>query len=274
MRYFDDLRLQQVARVVTSRNNVRPSGHFDRKIQVLGFMVRGEVILVTEEKSIPMKAPFIYWSNISSSRSLRGYWQSLRGSERENCWIVGEGDRFARMIESIAELFDHKNYHPIAPEDMIKLYQIFNRLYEAFMRLDVLEKYRLPVLMEELAAAVAQIGENRKKELSSKMSNLVLQTARKMQNDPGKIFDIERIAGESRVSKDYFRHAFQQYIGTSFHEYLLSQRYNMAVRLLRETDLAVGTVSDMCGFSAQRLFTQFFKKRSGFSPKAFREHTF
>ena len=245
----------------------------------LGLMVRGDVFLVTEKSRTLLHAPFIYWAggekDEQESKIQEGSsWQSFPGSERENCWIVGEGERFARMVKGVAEVFDNRNYHSIEESDMQKLYQIFNRLHSCFLRMDVLEKYRLPVLMEEFIAAIAMIGESRKKELSSKMASLVLQVARRMQDDPGGDFDVEKMACHYQVSKDYFRHSFQQYIGTSYHEYLLVQRYNMAIRLLRETNLNIGAISDMCGFSALRLFTQFFKKRSGISPKDFREHTF
>ena len=94
-----------------------------------------------------------------------------------------------------------------------------------------------------------------------------------MYDEPEKDFDMEMIASEAGVSKEYFRHCFREQMGISFHQYLLSQRYALAVKLLQESFLSVGEISEKCGFSAQREFTLFFRKRSGYSPAKFRKYS-
>ena len=86
------------------------------------------------------------------------------------------------------------------------------------------------------------------------------------------LLDLEQEAAKYAVSTDYLRHCFKLVNGISPYEFQLSQRYALAIRLLRETELPVGEIGDRCGFPVHRLFTQFIRKRSGFAPRELRKY--
>lgn len=264
MNYFDDLRIHSVSKCITRGNGIPGKNEF----LVIGLMLRGPAILCTPEWNKLLQTPFLYWSQGHCNGS---YWRTPPCVERENIWILGEGPRLERMVAALNEL-NHEGGYYCHLKNPKNLAEVFERLRNAWERRNNSEKYRLPLLLEELMATIGETTET--DELSSKMSRLVKKTAASMVASPEKDFDMTEIAHVAEVSSDYFRHCFQQHIGTSPYNYLLAQRYALSVRLLRETSRSISDISETCGFSEQRLFTYFFKKRSGLSPREFRKRTF
>lgn len=262
MDYFDDLEILAVSKSITNRNG------FPCEIEyyAIGIMLGGPAILCNKDGEFLLETPFLYWS----CKGTEGCWKTPPGVMRENLWMVADGLRFQRMIESLSRL-NPKAGH-IFLKDPKNLVEIFDRLRGCWERKTNSEKYRLPLLVEELMATIGETLES--EDVSGRMCTLVKKTAEEMFESPEHDFDIDKIARKAEVSSDYFRHCFQQYIGTSFHDYLLTQRYALAVRLLRETNRSIGDISETCGFSVQRLFTHFFRKRSGASPREFRKKTY
>lgn len=77
------------------------------------------------------------------------------------------------------------------------------------------------------------------------------------------IWDIAHacVCSESTVS-----HLFRQYMGKSVKKYIAELRINQAKKLLSTSDLPIGTVAQMCGFSNIGYFPTAFKKAVGLSP--------
>lgn len=263
MEYFDDLNILDVSRSVTRRNG-RPMKNNNFTI---GIMLRGPAILYCEGQSTFLQTPFLYWSHPATPLSA---WRTPPCVERENLWVNMRGPRAERMMEALNKLTNEKcGIHVLYKTE--KLCEIFERLQKCFYRNLPAEKYHLPLLMEEFMAAIGEsIVEGNS---GKKIKKHIEQIVSKMYEEPGKNFVMEEIATEAGVSTEYFRHCFQEQIGVSFHQYLLSQRYALAVKLLQESYLNIGEIAEKCGFPTLRNFTSFFKKRSGYSPLKFREYT-
>ena len=58
--------------------------------------------------------------------------------------------------------------------------------------------------------------------------------------------------------------------GNTVYGYLSGFVYNEACNLLKTTDKTIGEISDELGFKDQSAFTNFFKQKSGVSPKSYR----
>lgn len=258
MDYFDDLHIIAVSRAITKRNGT-PGVSF---ANALGLMLRGPAILRTDKGDTLIQTPFLYWSK----KGGKGCWATPYGKERENLWITGEGERFDRIVGAFSRMYPGKNH--VCIKESTELVEVFERLQKCWERKNDMEKYFLPVLVEEFVAAAARACEQENP--YGKMSSMIRKYVQEISSDPGKEYDLKKIASEVGISPDYFRHIFRQYTGNAFHEYLLKQRFALAVRLLRETNKNIGEIAELCGFSAQCLFTMFFKKRSGVSPRQFR----
>lgn len=78
------------------------------------------------------------------------------------------------------------------------------------------------------------------------------------------------IAGYVYISTSHFARAFKKHYDISPIQYLLSVRIQKSKELLEETNLKVGSIASMVGFSAQQRFNDIFKKQVGASPSEYR----
>ncbi len=72
------------------------------------------------------------------------------------------------------------------------------------------------------------------------------------------------------LSTGRFMHLFTQTMGISPKQYLLRIKFEHAVELLSNTDLAVSRIAELVGFSDVNYFSRVFKKHMGHSPTFYR----
>lgn len=82
---------------------------------------------------------------------------------------------------------------------------------------------------------------------------------------------IGQIAKIANLSNFYFIKMFKSAFGKPPHQYILGCRIELAKRLLVETLLPIGEVSQRCGFSTQSHFTNAFRRHAGAAPREFRQ---
>jgi AraC-like DNA-binding protein len=71
-------------------------------------------------------------------------------------------------------------------------------------------------------------------------------------------------------SEKYCSELFRSVMGEPFSRYLARRRTEIASDLLLTTDKSIGDIAASVGFSDQFSFSHFFKRTTGFSPRAFR----
>ena len=82
---------------------------------------------------------------------------------------------------------------------------------------------------------------------------------------------LDEVATACGISRRYLSRLFYADTHTTVADYANLLRINKAVDLLRDTDLAVSTISSRLGFSSVQYFSKLFKELTGFSPRAIRE---
>jgi LacI family transcriptional regulator len=75
-----------------------------------------------------------------------------------------------------------------------------------------------------------------------------------------------------RVSKVTFHRRFQQVVGKSPAEAIRKRKLDEVRRLLTTTDLPLGMVSDLSGFSSANVLARVFRIAEGTTPRDFRKH--
>lgn len=80
----------------------------------------------------------------------------------------------------------------------------------------------------------------------------------------------EELALSVGYSYDRFRHLFKQRYGIAPKQMVLSKRFEMAKRMLRETDEKIENIAAACGFGSVTQFNVMFKKHRGMTPNAYR----
>jgi AraC-like DNA-binding protein len=82
---------------------------------------------------------------------------------------------------------------------------------------------------------------------------------------------LEQIAERFNTSAKYLSRLFKETLGVGFHEYLTTFRIEKAKNLLTDTDLSVGQIGEMIGFTNYSTFFRLFKKYEGVNPSQYRD---
>ena len=82
---------------------------------------------------------------------------------------------------------------------------------------------------------------------------------------------ISQCAKQMHLSKFYYIKVFKSYTGQTPYDYLLGLRLQAAQKLLLETNLAVNTIAEKCGFTNSKNFIPHFKQKVGMTPSCFRK---
>lgn len=81
---------------------------------------------------------------------------------------------------------------------------------------------------------------------------------------------LEDIGREAFFSPIYCDTLFKKETGRSIIDYIIEKRIDEAKRLLLEGSVSLSTVSEMLGFHDYNYFSRVFKKRTGYTPSAYR----
>jgi AraC-like DNA-binding protein len=73
------------------------------------------------------------------------------------------------------------------------------------------------------------------------------------------------------ISYSHFRRLFRAYVGDSPHNYLLSQRMQLATKLLRDPSMQIKDIAHRLGYEDPAQFCRLFKTRVGLSATRLRD---
>jgi AraC family transcriptional regulator of arabinose operon len=83
-------------------------------------------------------------------------------------------------------------------------------------------------------------------------------------------WDTARLAAGVNLSASRFRHLFKEETGMTLAEYLRERRLERAEVLLRTTFMSIKEVMMESGLTSVSHFVQYFKRRYGMTPSAYR----
>lgn len=90
-------------------------------------------------------------------------------------------------------------------------------------------------------------------------------------NSPGQYGSVDTIAGKVCLSPSHFQRLYKEQFGVSCYEDLLSAKTKMAKYYLKNTNMTVREISDLCGYENDICFMRRFKQRTGLTPTGYRE---
>lgn len=88
--------------------------------------------------------------------------------------------------------------------------------------------------------------------------------------EPGAAWTVEALAGRAGLSRSRFSARFVALAGEGPMAYVTRWRMNVAVRLLRRSDLSVAEIGERVGYHSAPAFSRVFKRQVGRSPAALR----
>ena len=81
---------------------------------------------------------------------------------------------------------------------------------------------------------------------------------------------LDDIAHAASMSRSYVSSYFKLVTGVSPYEYLLTARVEMAIKLLRKTELSITEIAQKCGFGSLSSFNKTFRRNLGVTPREYR----
>ena len=101
----------------------------------------------------------------------------------------------------------------------------------------------------------------------SKIESAVADIA---ENYTAPFIDVSELAKKHSMSAKYFRTLFKKLYNVTPTQYIISLRLQTAVKLLNESNMSIGEIAELSGFSDLYYFSKIFKAKFGLSPKEYR----
>lgn len=130
----------------------------------------------------------------------------------------------------------------------------------------------LDALLHELLITVCRLMPQYPLSEKSESVQLVLQIQQRFEREYRGDFSLAHLADEYHMSVSYLSHLFKKVAGVSVMEYLAACRMQAAKKYLATTDMPIGEIVSVCGFSDDSNFSRSFKTRTGLTPKEFRKN--
>jgi AraC-like DNA-binding protein len=103
------------------------------------------------------------------------------------------------------------------------------------------------------------------------MDRRVKLVIEEIEADVSRPWDSTQLAAHLNLSVSRFRHLFKEETGTTLTHYLRERRLERAEVLLRTTFLSIKEVMSESGLTSVSHFVQYFKRRYGVTPSAYRK---
>jgi len=98
----------------------------------------------------------------------------------------------------------------------------------------------------------------------------VSEVAAEVHRDPGACQDVARLAKRQGYQPKYFARLFREFTGQNPREFVIQAKVHKAKDLLRNSDLSVGEVADLCGYNSVYFLSRQFKQSTGLTPTEYR----
>ncbi len=82
---------------------------------------------------------------------------------------------------------------------------------------------------------------------------------------------LEKTAEKFGYNSSYFSRFFEKNMGVNFSTYVSDKKINLSKDLLVSTNDSIDVISYKCGFNSQSAFYRMFQKRTGMTPKKYRQ---
>lgn len=120
------------------------------------------------------------------------------------------------------------------------------------------------ILREDISS---MIDEDKEKKVQHHYINIVLKY---IEENYYKAVSLEKAAEVVGLNPVYLSYLFKKIKKVNFSEYLNEVRLKNAKKLLKDSTLKIGEISEQIGYKDARYFSSLFKKRTGMSPNEYR----
>lgn len=223
------------------------------------YLKEGSMFLFTNGKKRKLTAPSAFWMLPGNTYQFVAANQDLI----EHLWADFYGPRAEQMLKSI---------HERIPAGTIQITRnhefeaVFSNMVQVYHQAPLNKRYEAIVGLERLAgiifASTTDINA-----WKNPRDDFFLELAEEMKAYPMEDYDFRKIARQNKLSYHYFRKLFKQLNHFAPNDYLICCRMEHAAQIMKQQDVNISEVAELCGFSALSSFSRLFKRKTGTSPK-------
>ncbi len=155
--------------------------------------------------------------------------------------------------------------------------EIFSFGEFAEMDMDIINKINEATATDELSETFRDLIRRISTDLVSSVypgaSPLIARSLRYIKSNFTRKIKLTDISSELHINPSYFSALFSQEMGRPFTDYILELRISKAKDLLRNTNMDIVDISGASGFENQSYFTKIFRKRTGLTPRQYRQES-
>lgn len=182
-------------------------------------------------------------------------------------------DEFKINISSIVDNYLSEDFS-FCTESLDVLYPPFAALSE-LSRLKAndrsLIKLNTLLILRLLTTSFAKLYPSKKNAMTAQQIRIAKAVERIITSDLSKRIPIRELAEQSEVSETSLKNYFKGVFGENISDYLLNLRIEKAKELLISTDLSILEISENVGYENQSKFSAIFKRKTGYTPLAYKK---
>ena len=180
-------------------------------------------------------------------------------------WIHFTGKDARKILEETGLRCDR--IYKISERGMNKAIQAFQAMFDEFM---LRRPSYASMLSADCHALLVQLYRGAEEAEQGYLRNRFDGCIRFIHNNSAENISIAMLAKQEMLSVSHFRALFREAFGCSPYEYLMKVRMSKATSYLLESNMRIGEIAALCGFSDQLYFSRLFARRYGISPTAYR----
>ena len=160
---------------------------------------------------------------------------------------------------------DRKNPYTSVIKDLI--FKFENEVGSKKFNSDMMAKMYLVEIFTHLTREYGYINEKSDFQNSAQSLSCINRALKFIDDNLSDEISLDRLAKEAAMNKTYFSTVFKKFNGISPWEYIVIKRVEMAIGLLKSTELKKLEIAEQCGFNSASNFYKTFKKVTGKPPE-------
>lgn len=180
----------------------------------------------------------------------------------EEYWVGFKGSYIEKYITE--NLFPQKTSHVKKVGYQTEIFMLFNQLIEFSKKNPpIYHKLQLGCLIQIIAYFTNDIEE---KSHTNRNSYLVEKTIAYIRQNLSNDIDFTELAQSFNLSYSRYRFIFKNMTGLAPNQFLINERLQCAMRMLKNTEMNINEIAYKSGFQSPQYFSRLFHKKTGGKP--------
>lgn len=229
-----------------------------RKVYLMHFVLSGKGIFKTQGKQYEVSKGqgFMICPNVLS------YYEADYESPWQYAWMGFSGEDAETLLGSAGITQTNPVFQFDMQGEIARLISLCEMKTTLKPLHDLIKKSVLNELLVEL---------NKGKAEAINQNVYVDESIRYISQHYSEKITINEIAEFIGINRSYLYKLFQDHFNMSPQDYLINFRIEQSKALLLETEMNIGEIAQLVGYSDQLIYSKIFKKRVGSAPKTFRK---